>query len=163
MSANGYRFPNSRNLVASNTYTANADGTEVAHLGEFVDLVVTLDVTALDRTSGDETYDLYITSGDGISEWDIIHFPQIASSGAKRFTAAVSGRVLPQNVTTASPGVSAVTTGTLATVSGGANAIKSLSAGIVRHGPWGDRINWHLVVGGTTPSITFAIWFTAKN
>ena len=112
-------------------------------------LLVTLDITVAERDSADELYDFYITTGDGTSAWDLIHFPQIATTGAKRFTALVSAYPYPQNVTTAAPGVLAVTTGTLATVAGGANAIKSLGAGIVRHGPWGDRIGHELVVAGT--------------
>lgn len=148
-------------LKESSTITAaTANGTAVKGLGQFVDLIATWDVTALDRASGDETYDLYITTGDGVSEWDLIHFPQIATANAKRFTAIVSGRVYPQNVSTAGPGVVAVTTGTLATIASAANAIKSLGAGIVRHGPWPDRLNWYLVSGGTSPSITFSIKLT---
>jgi hypothetical protein len=153
-----HSYANKRTLQDSVTKTANYTGTPMGGLAEFVDLVVTLNITSAVRT--DETYDFYITSGDGVSEWDIIHFSQVATTGAKTFTATVCGRILPQNVTTASPGVAAVTSATLATVTGGANAIKSLGAGTVRHGPWGDRINHYLVVAGSAPSIVYSITVT---
>ena len=126
------------------------------------DLIITLDITAATHTT--ETYDIYITTTDGVSSWDIAHFPQVATTGAKRYTAVVSGYVYPQNVTTAAPGVQAVTTATLQTdTAGSANGIKTLGAGIVRHGPWGRYVGYELVCGGGgTPSITFSITVTQK-
>jgi hypothetical protein len=122
------------------------------------EMIVTLDITSAERDDADETYDLYIITGDGKSEWDLVHFPQIATTGAKRFTARVLSEILPQNVTTAAPGVAAVDSGTLATITGGTNAAKSLAAGSVRHGPWGDRIRSELVVAGTvTTGIAYSI------
>jgi hypothetical protein len=118
-------------------------------LSRFRALIITLDITSAERDTGNETYDVYITTSDGVSSWDLVHFSQIASTGAKRFTARVLRDLLPQSITTAAPGVAAVESGTLATVSGGTNAIKSLGAGLVRHGPWGDTINQELVVAGT--------------
>jgi hypothetical protein len=166
-----YSHRNSRVLQTQVTKTATYSGTVFAPgatpsgaldgMGEFVDLIVTLNIVSAIRT--DETYDFYITTGDGTSSWDIVHFPQVATTGAKTFTATVSGRVLPQNVTTASPGVAAVTSGTLATVSGGTHAIKSLGAGIVRHGPWGDRIGHEVVIAGSAPSIVYSIVVTPKR
>jgi hypothetical protein len=150
-------------LAASATKTTNFSGTEKTSLGGFADLIVTLNITTTNRSDGDETYDFYITTGDGVSSWDIVHFPQIAATGTHRHTAIISGRVLPQNVTTAGPGVSAVTTATIDTIAAGADqGIKTLGAGIVRHGPWGDRINHELVVAGTTPSVTYSVTITPK-
>ncbi len=126
------------------------------------ELVITLDITAAERDSANETYDFYITMGDGVSEWDIAHFTQVATTGAKRFTRRVLAELLPQNVTSATPGVAAVDPSELATVSGGTNAIKSLTAGLTRHGPFGDRIGHELVVAGTIATgITYSIQITA--
>lgn len=111
-------------------------------------VTLTLDITAAERETN-ETYDVYITTGDGVSEWDVVHFPQIATTGAKRFTATILCDLVPQTVTTAAPGVSAVRSGTLATITGGTNAIKSLGAGLVLHGPLGRTLNHELVVAGT--------------
>lgn len=126
------------------------------------ELVITLDITSAERDSANETYDFYITMGDGVSEWDIVHFTQVATTGAKRFTARVQAEMLPQNVTSATPGVAAVDPSTLATISGGANAIMSLTAGLTRHGAFGDRIGHELVVGGTiVTGISYSIHVTA--
>src|SRR5665213_1593876 len=65
-------------------------------LNRFRELIVTLDITSAERDSGDETYDLYITTGDGVSSWDLIHFPQIAATGAKRYMARIQSDLLPQ-------------------------------------------------------------------
>ncbi len=112
-------------------------------------ITVTLDITAAERDTANETYDFYITTSDGVSAWDIAHFTQIATTGAKRFTANILLDILPQTVTTAAPGVSVVRSATIATASGGTNAIKSLGAGLVLHGPVGLTINHELVVAGT--------------
>jgi len=127
-------------------------------LDRFTELVITLAISAATHTS--ETYDLYITTGDGYSQWDIIHFPQIASTGAKTFTARITSQnQIPTNVTTANPGVSANDSAIFQTDTAGANqGIKTLGAGIVRHAPWGDRIGYELVcAGGGSPSITYTI------
>ncbi len=113
-------------------------------------LAITLQITAAERDSANETYDVYVIMGDGLSEWDIAHFPQIATTGAKTFTARVlADPNLPANVTTAAPGVAANDAAILATVAGGTNAPKSLAAGLVRHGPFGNYIRHELVVAGT--------------
>lgn len=151
-------------LQASATKTANTSVTSTTNQWNngARDLIITLDITAATHTT--ETYDIYITTSDGVSSWDIAHFPQIATTGAKRFTATISGHVYPQNVTTAAPGVQAVTTATMQTdTAGSANGIKTLGAGIVRHGPWGKTIGYELVcAGGGSPSITFSITVTQK-
>ncbi len=127
-------------------------------------ITITLDITSAERDTGNETYDFYITTSDGVSSWDIAHFIQIATTGAKRFTASILCDLLPQTVTTAAPGVSVVRSATLATVSGGANAIKSLAAGLVLHGPVGLTINHELVVAGTIATgIAYSIQVTFGN
>jgi hypothetical protein len=114
-------------------------------------LVVTLDITAAERDSANETYDFYITTGDGVASWDVVHFPQVATTGAKQFTARVelSPGFALSTVTSATPGVAAVDPATLAVQTGGAQAIKSLGAGLVRHGPLGEWLSHELVIAGT--------------
>jgi len=134
------------------------------HLDRYTELVVTLAITSAERDSANETYDFYLITGDGLSEWDVVHFPQIATTGAKTFTARVSSLLLPQNVTTAAPGVTAVDSGTLATVSGGTNAPKSLAAGSVRHGPFGNMLRYELVCAGTiVTGIAYSIQVQARG
>lgn len=117
-------------------------------LDRYTELVITLKITSAERDSADETYDFYIITGDGLSEWDIVHFPQVATTGAKTFTARLSTvEGIPQNITTAAPGVAANDSGTLLTTS--TNAPKTLAAGSVRQGPWGNTLRYELVVAGT--------------
>lgn len=130
----------------------------------YTELVVTLKITSAERDSSDETYDFYLITGDGLSEWDIVHFPQIATTGAKTFTARLRSDLLPQTVTTAAPGVSAVASGTLATVSGAANAPKSLAAGTVMHGPWGNTLRYELVCAGTiVTGVSYSLQVEARQ
>jgi len=113
------------------------------------EMIVTLDITAAERDTADETYDFYITTGDGKSSWDVVHFPQIASTGAKRYTARILTERLAE-VTTATPGVAAEPSGTFATVTAGAGeGIRTLGAGKVRHGPLGNLLGYELVIAGT--------------
>jgi hypothetical protein len=130
-------------------------------LGSFDSMLVTLDIISADRDDGDETYDFYITSGDGVSKWDICHFPQIVTTGAKRFTARIVSADRLAEITTATPGVSAEPTAIMTTDTGGSNeGIKTLAAGKVRHGPFGDYLGYELVIAGTTPSIVYGITVT---
>ena len=147
-------------LQSSVNQVASATGTSIYGINGR-DLIVTLDVTAADSGG---TYDFYITTSDGVSSWDIAHFTQIAGTSAKRYTAIISGSVYPVNITTAGPGVLAVTTGTLETETAGSNnGIKTLGAGLVRHGPWGSRIGYSLVAAGTiTTGVTYSITLTVK-
>lgn len=116
------------------------------HLDRYSELVITLQVLSAERDSANETYDVYVITGDGFSEWDLVHFPQVAAAGAARYTARlISQGVLPQTVTGATPGVGAVDPGILTAT----NAPKTLGAGLVRHGPWGNTIRYELVVAGT--------------
>lgn len=149
-------------LQASVTKTSTFVGTAVPGFAGFRELIITLDVTAADRADANETYDVYVYGTDGVATWDLVHFPQIITTGAKRFVAKVVGPILPQNVTTAAPGVAAVESGTLAVGAGQANVVKTLAAGLVRHGPFPDQINHEVVIAGTTPSITYSITVTAK-
>lgn len=148
-------------MQAATTKAASFSGTPVTVPADARSIIVTLDITAAERDTGDETYDFYITTSDGVSAWDVAHFPQIATSGAKRYTARIQCGLLPQNVSTATPGVAANDPATLATASGGANAIKSLAAGAVRHGPPGLTLNHELVVAGTVVTgIAYSIQVT---
>ncbi len=153
-------------LQAAVTKAVSFSGTAIPVPSNARSLTITLNITAAERDSANETYDFYITTQDidGLSSWDIVHFPQIISTGAKRFTASIVCDILPQTVTTAAPGVSVVRSGTLATISGGTNAIKSLAAGLVLHGPIGTTINHELVVAGTVATgIVYSIQVTFGN
>ncbi len=131
----------------------------LCQLDRYSELVVTLDVTAAERGDADETYDFWITTGDGVSSWDLVHFPQIASDTPARYTARLIAGSRSETVSTASPGVAAVDSATLLTTAAGAGAgIRTLAAGVVRHGKWGDRIGYSLDVEGTvTVGVTFSI------
>lgn len=153
-----------KTLQAAVTKTASFSGEDLLGMEHCRELVVTLNVTAAERDSGDETYDVYITSGDGVSKWDIAHFPQIASTGAKRYTAVIKGDVKPSTTTTAGPGVEAVNTATMKTDTAGADqGIKTLTAGMVRHGVIGDRVGHELVVAGTVVTgIAYSLTVTPR-
>lgn len=148
-------------LQASVTKAANFSGTAKTGFAGFTDLIVTLDVTAAERDSANELYDFYITTSDGVSSWDIVHFPQIATTGAKRYTARISGRVFPQEV--ASVTLTNTTTTLQTDTAGAAQGIRTVGANTVRHGPWGDQINHELVMSGTiVTGITYSITITPK-
>lgn len=151
-------------LQASVTKAASFTGTALLIPADYQQLIVTLDITSAERDSGDELYDFYITTSDGTSSWDIVHFPQIAATGAKRYTAIVSRGFIPQEVTTATPGVAANVSGTMKTDTAGAGeGIKTLAAGKVRHGPWGESVNHELVVAGTVATgIVYSIRVTPR-
>jgi hypothetical protein len=129
-----------------------------------------LKVTSADRTTGNETYDIYVTSGirlaDGtVAKWDVAHFSQIAATGAKTYVAAVKGYGVPYpyTVTTAGPGVAAVVTGTMKTDTAGADqGTGTLTAGMVRHGVLGEFLSYELVTAGTTPILGFSLTAVAK-
>lgn len=146
------------------TKTASFNPTTLAKgLGDFSELVITLRIHAADRADANETYDFYVTSADNRNEWDLVHFPQIATTGAKTYVAVVKRNVLPQTVTTAGPGVAAVNTGTMKTDTAGADqGAKTLAAGLVRHGFVGNRLGYYLVAAGTTPSVTYTIEVQVK-
>lgn len=151
-------------LANSVTSAATASGTAVTGLLDFDSLIITLNITSAERDTGNETYDFYITTSDGVSSWDIVHFPQIATTGAKTYTAIVSGLLVPQTMTTAGPGVAANMSATMKTDTAAQNeGIKTLTAGMVRHGAWGDRISYELVIAGTVATgIVYSILITPK-
>lgn len=151
-------------LQAAVTKTASYSATDRTGFFNFKDMIVTLNITSAERDTGNETYDFYITTGDGVSSWDLVHFSQVATSGAKTYSAIISGSSRPVTTTTAGPGVEAVQTGTLKTDTAGADqGIKTLTAGMVRHGAWGDRIGYQLVVAGTVVTgITYSITVAPK-
>lgn len=144
------------------SFTGNE--TNLGDLKDYRGLVITLDVTAAERDTLDETYDVYVTCGDGTAKWDIVHFPQIATTGAKRFTAFVrwDAAAISQTVSTAVPGVAANDPGTFATITAGANeGIKTLGAGLVRNGTPGMYLGHELVVAGTVATgISYSIKVT---
>jgi hypothetical protein len=144
--------------AATKTANFSLAATTERRLDRFTELVITLAITAATHTT--ETYDFYITTGDGWSTWDVVHFPQIATTGVKTFTARITSQnQIPTNVTTANPGVSANDTAIFQTDTAGANqGIKTLGAGIVRHAPWGSCLGYELVcAGGGSPSISYTI------
>lgn len=151
-------------LEASVTKAISFSGTTKTGLAGFKQALVTWDITVAERDSANETYDLYVTSGDGVSSWDVAHFPQIATTGAKRYTAAIEAGLQPQEITTATPGVSAVMSGTLKTdTAGSGEGIKTLAAGKVRHGALGDRLGYELVIAGTIATgITYSVTVTPR-
>jgi hypothetical protein len=150
-----------KDLQAAITKAANFSGARL-DIGNPKLLIVTLDITVAERDSANETYDFYIVAGDGVSEWDIIHFPQIATTGAKRYTARVTTDRLAE-VTTGTPGVAAEPTGIMKTDTAAAGeGIKTLAAGKVRHGPLGRLIGHELVMAGTiVTGITYSLKMTA--
>lgn len=153
-------------LESSITKAASFSGTSKSGLGVFSQAIVTWDVTVAERDTANETYDLYITSGDGVSSWDVAHFPQIATTGAKRYTVFIYGLTAnyPVEVTTATPGVAAVASGAFKTDTAGAGeGIKTLGAGKARHGVIGDRLGYELVIAGTVATgITYSVTATVK-
>jgi len=153
-------------LVPTTSTSANVSQTPVdLRLRGFTELNITLLVTAADRTNSDETYDVYITSQDaGGAAYDLVHFPQIATTGVKTYTARLSARLSDQNVTSATPGVAANDPGTLRTDTAGSNnGIRTLAAGLVRQGGWGNSIGHEVVVAGTTPGpFTYRILINAS-
>lgn len=149
-------------ILSAAAVAASANSLPLANweLSGFLNLLITLKVASAVHT--DETYDIYITSGDGTgSEWDICHFPQVATTGAKTFTARVLSQRLAE-ITTATPGISAEPSATMKTDTAGSNeGAKTLAAGKVRHGPLGDWIGVWIVIVGSAPAITFTVDISA--
>ena len=133
-------------------------------LSRYRELIITLAITAAERDTADETYDFYITTeGPGAARWDLAHFPQVLSTGVKTFVARLRADLLPQNVSTATPGVAAVESGTLTVYAAATHAVGSLAAGLVRHGPWGDKIGYILTIAGTVVTgIAYSITVEAR-
>lgn len=147
-------------LQARQSRAADFTGDYVA-LDKPARLLVCLEIFSAERDSADETYQIHITTKAGDFEWDIAAFPQIATTGAKKFVMTIDCQLSPKTVTTAAPGVEAVRSGSLAVETGGTNAIKSLGAGLARHGMVGEFIGHSLDVSGsiTANGIDYAITF----
>jgi len=143
-------------LQAAVTKAATFSGTAlefgsagVRQIQRIREYIFTLKVTSAERDTGNETYDVYVTTGDDGGSWDIVHFPQIATTGAKTYQARVMTDRMAE-VTTATPGVAAEPIAVLKTDTAAADqGIKTLSAGKVRHGPIGNKFSHELVVAGT--------------
>lgn len=162
--AKSYNAGGTFTYLSSTTHASTTSLNAKTGLGGYQNLLVTWDITAAERDSADETYDLYVICSDGVSSWDVVHFPQIITTGAKRYTANVNGLVQAQTVTTASPGVAAINTATMKTDTGGADqGTRTLTAGMVRHGVLGDRCGADIVIAGTiVTGITHSITMTVR-
>lgn len=145
----------------SESLSANTSSARLS-IGDARQVIATLAVTAADRTNSDETYDFYLVTGDGTSEWDLVHFPQIAANAAKTYTTVVNSDIY--GTTVASNNATAVQPGQIRTDTAGANeAIRTLTAGMTRHGMIGSKLGYELVVGGTSPGpVAFSVVVTAK-
>jgi hypothetical protein len=165
-------FPHGLTVIGSAdriSLSAAYDEYDPRELGHVQNLILFLHVISADRTDADETYDLYVTSritdpsGAKVLEWDLAHFPQIASTGEKVFSAVIqnnSGIGGPNRVTTAVPGVSSLESATMKIDTAGSDqGVKTLAAGTVRHGCIGQQLGWYLVTGGSTPGpIVFSLF-----
>jgi len=145
---------------AANKLASFASLARDCRLDRFTELIVSLNVTAAE---GSRTYDFYVITGDGSSEWDLVHFPQLIAAGAARFTARIQSIQLPQAVTAGAPGVATVAPAIINTLT--TNAPKTLAAGVVAHGPWGNMLRYELVVGGgaLTTGITYTLQVQARE
>ena len=146
---------------AVNKLASYAPASRDYNLDRYTELLITLNVTAAERPAA-QTYDFYLITGDGYSEWDLVHFPQIALAGPARYTARVLSTQLPQAVTAAAPGVATVAPGIINTLT--TNAPKTLGAGVVAHGPWGNMLRYELVcVGALTTGIIYTLQVQARE
>jgi hypothetical protein len=145
---------------AASKTASNAPAAVDLHLDRFAELVATLKITAADAGG---TYDFYIITGNDLGEWDLVHFTQQAGVTAHTYVARIRSDLLPQTVTTAAPGVLADDSATLSVAASATNAVKSLAAGSVRHGPWGNTLRYELVAAGTiTTGVTYSIEIEAR-
>jgi len=135
-------------------------------MGRFREMVATLQIFSASRDAGTETYDFYLISGDGMGEWDIAHWPQIASTGAKVYEARLFADIVPGVVTTgANPDVLLNDPGTIKTDTASSNqGPKTLAAGTVRHGPWGHKLRYELVVtNAPVAGVNYTIKIQARS
>lgn len=150
--------------VVTKTATYSPAAIDVA-LDRYEEIVVTLSITAADSGG---TYDFYLITGTefgqgSLAEWDLVHFTQQAGTTAHTYVARIRADLLPQTVTTAAPGVPAIDSATLSVAAGATNAPKSLAAGLVRHGAFGNSLRYALVAAGTvTTGITYSIQVQAR-
>jgi len=164
--ANVYVAGGSFTLQASGNATSTTTGTAKTGVAGFKQHILDFNVTAAERDSANETYDMYVQMCDSLPAcWDVVHFTQIATTGAKQFIAAINCELQPQTITTAGPGVVSVNTATMKTDTGGSNeGTRTLAAGTVRHGVCGDRIRYDVVIAGTIggTGLTFSITDTVR-
>lgn len=136
-------------LLSTTTQTADTTGSYKTGLGGFGTITVTWDIDAADRADANETYDLYIQMSDGASDWDVVHFPQVITTGEKHYTASFKCNLSNTNI--------------LKTDTSGADqGTRTLAANSTRDGICGDRLRYDIDVGGTTPSMTHSIIVTVK-
>lgn len=142
-------------LQAKTTITATTSNSDEYPITEAPrTLVFILRVFSMDRTDGDETADVWITTRDGEAVWDLVHYPQIATTGEKIFVAkVVVAGVLPQLVTA----TTAANEAALTVFTGATNAKKSIAANAVRHGAVGAYLSHEVTIAGTTPSFVYSI------
>jgi hypothetical protein len=134
-------------------------------LEDVKEVIITLNMVLADRTNADETYAFFVNTfhrlPSGVyARWDICAFTSIATVTARYLTMVVKGQPPQvQTVTTAGPGVVAVNTSTLATITdAAAEGRGTLTAGMVRNGALGEGLNYTLIPAGTTPGpITFEL------
>lgn len=158
--ASGSIFTLANTTVAATTNSTSRD----VRLHTYDSLLIELVVTSAERDSANETYDIYVwAESPGGTKMDLAHFPQVATTGAKKFLARVSRNISPAKIDSGTP-TTTVDKGTLTmTTDGSGDGWKTLSAGQVRHGPWGHKIGYSVVVAGTvTTGIAFSINVVAK-
>ena len=137
---NDNRAINPIGLVPSTTKTATytGPGVDIRNI-RADDIVVVLDVTAASGTT--PTLDVYIQgSYDGVNWTDIGHFTQVTAAGRRYLS------IKPRQDT-------ATTTAT----EDWAEQVRNLAAGSVRNIAAPCLIRADAVIGGTTPSFTFAV------
>jgi hypothetical protein len=141
-----FRFSLDENVTKNVSYAPAALDLK---LGRYRELSVTLQIFSASRDNGNETYDFYLICGNALGEWDLAHFPQIASTGAKVYEARILADLQPETITTgAAPDVATNDPAILRIDTAGANqGPKTLAAGVVRHGPFGHKLRYELVVG----------------
>lgn len=110
---------------------------------------LTLDITAMDLASTDETYRFYLLGSNNAS-WTNGDVEMLA---ALDLAAVTAGRLVP-TITQASPSIPPT----------GANAERFMIPFCNQRGRWLFRyVQLYLDVGGTTPSITLSAWLSANE
>jgi hypothetical protein len=114
-------------------------------------LVGVLDISTI-TTVGAGSIDFFLTTSDGISEWDVIHFPTIDTTNYGTYMAKVSTTILPQIVTGTTP----VNEGIIRTdgMNGGPLTI---AADSIRHGPVGTNFKVYVVSSDMAQSVTYRL------
>ncbi len=102
------RLPFKATLAARAVVAASlaGDWLDLTRFGLRRQLLVTLKIYSAERDTGNETYDVYVITGDAAKSWDICHFAQIATTGAKTYVARILADTRPA-VVSAVPGEAA--------------------------------------------------------